>query len=74
MTIEALEHMKNYEVVFERFSRWLKDDGKAFIHIFVHKDKPYPFIAESDDDWMAQFSLLVDTCPRGICLINSIAI
>lgn len=55
VTIEALEHMKNYEVVFERFSRWLKDDGKAFIHIFVHKDKPYPFIAESDDDWMAQF-------------------
>lgn len=55
VSIEALEHMKNYHDVFERFSQWLNDDGKAFIHIFVHKDKPYPFVAESDDDWMAKY-------------------
>ena len=53
VSIEMFEHMKNYDKLFERCTRWLKSGGLMFIHIFVHKDTPYHFEEESEDDWMS---------------------
>lgn len=54
VSIEMLEHMRNYERLFEKISSWLKKDGKFFTHVFSHKQLSYPYEAEGDDDWMAQ--------------------
>lgn len=43
LSIEMFEHMKNYEVLMQRISNWLKPDGKLFVHIFCHKASPYHF-------------------------------
>jgi len=61
MTIEMLEHMKNYQVLLQKLSTWLRpnslstnkaDNALLFIHVFCHRTKPYHF--EEGDGWMAQ--------------------
>ena len=54
VSIEMFEHMRNYQLLFQRISGWLKQDGKLFFHIFCHKEMPYFFENESKDDWMAK--------------------
>ncbi|GAA95204.1 uncharacterized protein L969DRAFT_92068 [Mixia osmundae IAM 14324] len=69
LSIEMLEHMKNYEFLFEKVSRWLKPNGEAngsdgslfFAHIFCHKSQPYDF--EEGDGWMAQTFFSGGTMP-----------
>ena len=55
VSVEMFEHMRNYEVLFEKLNRWLKPKGKFFMHIFCHRDVPYAFEVQGDDDWMSQF-------------------
>lgn len=55
VSIEALEHMRNYEELFARFARWLKPGGKVFIHVFVHKDTPFYYDHQDPQDWMAKY-------------------
>lgn len=54
VSVEMLEHMRNYRTLFERVASWLKPDGKFFVHIFTHREFAYPFNDEGDDDWMAR--------------------
>jgi cyclopropane-fatty-acyl-phospholipid synthase len=35
--------------------KFLKPGGRLFVHIFTHRDTPYPFEVESDNDWMAKY-------------------
>lgn len=55
VSIEMFEHMRNYQVLLERISTWLKPDGKLFVHIFCHNSLIYPFEAQNDSDWMAKY-------------------
>lgn len=55
VSIEMFEHMRNYNVLFEKVASWLKDDGKVFIHIFCHKSASYFFETEGDDNWMGKY-------------------
>ena len=55
VTIEALEHMRNYEELFARFAKWLKPGGKVFIHVFVHKGTPFLYDHTDPEDWMAKY-------------------
>jgi cyclopropane-fatty-acyl-phospholipid synthase len=55
VSIEMFEHMRNYEALLEKTHRWLKLDGKMFIHIFTHKDVCYMFDVKDDTDWMAKY-------------------
>lgn len=55
VSVEMFEHMRNYEVLFEKLNQWLKPEGKFFMHIFCHRDVPYAFEVQGDDDWMSQF-------------------
>ncbi|WCL47827.1 SAM-dependent methyltransferase [Leptospira sp. GIMC2001] len=55
ISVEMLEHMKNYEALFARLATYLKPNGKFFVHIFTHKDYAYPFEVIDDTDWMAKY-------------------
>jgi cyclopropane-fatty-acyl-phospholipid synthase len=55
ISVEMLEHMKNYELLFEKLSTFLKPKGKFFIHIFTHKTFAYPFEVIDETDWMAKY-------------------
>ncbi|KAF5375371.1 hypothetical protein D9615_007920 [Tricholomella constricta] len=61
ISIEMFEHMKNYQVLFQKVSTWLRpnlspaaraDDALLFIQVFCHRSMPYHF--EEGDGWMAQ--------------------
>ncbi|HEY4416098.1 MAG TPA: cyclopropane-fatty-acyl-phospholipid synthase family protein [Verrucomicrobiae bacterium] len=55
VSIEMFEHMKNYERLMANISRWLKPEGKLFVHIFTHKEYAYHFVAHGESDWMARY-------------------
>lgn len=54
VSVEMFEHMKNYEKLMAGVASWLKPGGKLFVHIFTHRDLAYHFVAESEEDWMAE--------------------
>jgi cyclopropane-fatty-acyl-phospholipid synthase len=55
VSVEMFEHMKNYERLMASISRWLKPDGKLFVHIFTHREFAYHFVARDASDWMARY-------------------
>ncbi|HNM04978.1 MAG TPA: cyclopropane-fatty-acyl-phospholipid synthase family protein [Leptospiraceae bacterium] len=55
MSVEMLEHMKNYEKLFERFASFMKEDGLFFVHIFTHSRFAYAFEAKDESDWMSKY-------------------
>ena len=48
------EHMRNYRRLFHNVSRWLRPDGRFFMHIFCHRDAPYSFDDLTATDWMSR--------------------
>ncbi|KAJ3195040.1 hypothetical protein HDU82_002246, partial [Entophlyctis luteolus] len=67
ISIEMFEHMKNYQVLFRRVSKWLvPETGRLFVHVFCHKDVPYDFKTDEDDgkdSWMARYFFTGGTMP-----------
>lgn len=55
MSIEMMEHLRNYELFFKLLAPVMKNDAKFFIHIFNHKSHPYFFETEGADNWMGQY-------------------
>ena len=55
VSVEMFEHMRNWQMLYSKVSNWLKPKGKFFKHIFVHRNTPYLFEVQADDDWMSQF-------------------
>lgn len=55
VSIEMLEHVKNYPLIFKNINSWLKDDGLFFTHVFSHKSLPYHFKTEEGNSWMARY-------------------
>ena len=55
VSVEMFEHMRNYQVLYGKVARWLKPKGKFFKHIFVHRNTPYAFEVQNEDDWMSQY-------------------
>jgi len=55
VSVEMFEHMKNYDILLNKISNWLKDNGKLFVHIFTHKYFSYHFETEGKNDWMGKY-------------------
>ena len=55
VSVEMFEHMKNFEKLMGNVSRWLKPEGKLFVHIFTHRQYAYHFVARDASDWMARY-------------------
>ena len=54
VSVEMFEHMKNYERLLANVARWLRPDGKLFVHIFTHREFAYHFVAKDESDWMSR--------------------
>lgn len=55
VSVEMFEHMRNYRKLMQKIANFLNDEGKLFIHIFVHKNTSYFFEAKDDTDWMSKY-------------------
>ncbi len=55
ISIEMFEHMKNYQRLLQNVSRWLRSDGKLFVHIFTHQKFSYHFVVRDQTDWMSRY-------------------
>jgi cyclopropane-fatty-acyl-phospholipid synthase len=55
VSVEMFEHMRNYEILFQKISNWMKPDAKLFVHIFTHREASYLFETEGEDNWMGRY-------------------
>jgi cyclopropane-fatty-acyl-phospholipid synthase len=53
VSIEMMEHMRNYEALFARIAGWLRPEGKLFVHVFRHQSRPYLY-GSGTEDWMGR--------------------
>ena len=54
VSIEMFEHMRNWNLLFQRVSHWLKDNGKFFMHVFTNRQAAYTFEVKDSSDWMSE--------------------
>lgn len=63
VSIEMLEHMKNYRKLFAKLAGWLVDDGRVFVHVFANRHVAYHFEDKDPDDWMSRYFFTGGTMP-----------
>jgi cyclopropane-fatty-acyl-phospholipid synthase len=54
VSVEMLEHVRNYETLFGRVASWLEPGGLFFAHVFSHRFAAYPYEDAGPGDWMAR--------------------
>ena len=54
VSVEMFEHMRNWPALLGHVARWLEPDGRAFLHVFCHREHAYPFESRGEGDWMAR--------------------
>jgi len=54
VSIEMMEHVRNYERLLNKVAGWMHSDSLLFVHIFTHRRFAYPFDIRDSSDWMAQ--------------------
>jgi cyclopropane-fatty-acyl-phospholipid synthase len=54
VSVEMLEHMRNWPELFRRIRSWLNPGGRFFMHVFVHRATPYAFVERGASDWMSR--------------------
>ena len=59
LSVEMLEHMRNYEALLARIASWLEPDGRFFCHVFSHRRFAYAY----EDGWMARRFFTGGTMP-----------
>jgi cyclopropane-fatty-acyl-phospholipid synthase len=52
LSVEMLEHVRDYGEAFSRLRRWLTPGGRVFAHVFSHARFAYTFDADDPHDWM----------------------
>ncbi|WP_295988726.1 cyclopropane-fatty-acyl-phospholipid synthase family protein [uncultured Variovorax sp.] len=55
VSVEMFEHLRNWPRAFSNVARWLNPQGRFFMHVFVHREAPYPFEVRDASDWMSRY-------------------
>jgi cyclopropane-fatty-acyl-phospholipid synthase len=50
LSIEMMEHARNWETLLGRVASWLEPGGRMFVHVFSHRRYAYPYA----EGWMAR--------------------
>jgi cyclopropane-fatty-acyl-phospholipid synthase len=66
LSVEMLEHMRNYEALLGRIASWLRPEGKLFVHVFSHHRFAYPY----EDGWMARTFFTAGLMPSHDLLLH----
>ena len=54
VSVEMFEHLRNWPRAFANVARWLRPEGRFFMHVFAHRDAPYAFEERDASDWMSR--------------------
>jgi cyclopropane-fatty-acyl-phospholipid synthase len=54
VSVEMMEHVRNYERLLHKVASWMNPDGLLFVHVFTHRRFAYPFEVRTAADWMAR--------------------
>ncbi|GHC95994.1 cyclopropane-fatty-acyl-phospholipid synthase [Pseudorhodoferax aquiterrae] len=54
VSVEMFEHLRNWPRAFSQVARWLAPGGRFFMHVFAHREAPYPFEVRDESDWMSR--------------------
>jgi cyclopropane-fatty-acyl-phospholipid synthase len=54
VSVEMFEHLRNWPLMFARLADWMRPEGRAFLHVFCHREQPYLYEDNGDGDWMAR--------------------
>ncbi|CAN5343408.1 cyclopropane-fatty-acyl-phospholipid synthase family protein [soil metagenome] len=54
VSVEMFEHLRNWPRAFANVARWLQPGGRFFMHVFAHREAPYPFVERDASDWMSK--------------------
>jgi len=54
VSVEMFEHLRNWPHAFANVARWLKPDGRFFMHVFAYRGAPYAFVERDASDWMSR--------------------